>query len=157
MVLAVLLVAIAAMGVGLGFASGAVPFPFFPVAGTITITDSGYPPSGCTLVASNPYGSLYVSTDAKAGDPICLSASLNDSPEVYLEVTTLKGAVVHSPVACMAALPPPRAGVPPPTGSSCTAYWNTSNATKPGTYRLIAGADSSAPIDLTANFTIAAR
>jgi hypothetical protein len=120
---------------------------------TITVTIGQPPPcGGCELVDSNSNGSLYVSTDARAGDDVCMAASLNYSDEVYLSVTNSAGTLVFSPPACVAG--------GPSQGDGCMVGWDTSspdlqgNPIEPGTYRLTASDSQSAPVVLEANFTL---
>jgi len=122
---------------------------------TITVTNGQFPPCGCTLVDSNSNGSLYVSTNAKVGDIVCITASLDNSSGVSLSVTNSTGSVVFSTGTCIAST---TAGAPPPTGISCTAYWDTSkpdpqgNPIESGTYLLIASVSSA--VVLEAEFTL---
>jgi hypothetical protein len=127
-------------------------------SGNVTITVTAeFPPCGCTLVDSNANGSLYVSSNAKVGDNVCISASLDNSASVYLSVMNPDGSVVFSAGTCVASPPP---GASPPTGDSCTAYWNTANPgsqvnpIKPGTYLLAASDYEGSAIAIEANFTL---
>jgi len=90
--------------------------------GTITETvgNSG-PPCGCVLVDSTSSGTLYVSSNPKVGDNVCVQASLNDSPQVYLSITNSIGSVVFSGLCVATGV----TGAPAPTGDTCTAFWNT--------------------------------
>jgi hypothetical protein len=121
-----------------------------------TITASAqFPPCGCTLVDSNSSGSLYVSTNAKAGDLVCIAASLDNSSGVSFSVKNSTGNVVFSTVTCVAS---PSPGAPPPTGVSCSAFWDTSNPDPQGnpvgsgSYLLTASAGSE--VVLEAQFTL---
>jgi hypothetical protein len=126
---------------------------------TITETAGQIPPQGCTLVASNENGSLYVSTSAQVGDVVCMTASLNHSSEVYLAILSAAGKLVFSPGACVATGGTGTA-TSTLTGDTCTAYWNTASpdvqggAIKPGTYLLVASDCDGAPPALEANFTL---
>ena len=72
-------------------------------SGNITIIETaGQLPCGCVLVDSNGSGSLYVSTNSKVGNYVCITGSLNNSPEVYLSVANSTGSIVFSPPACIA-------------------------------------------------------
>jgi hypothetical protein len=123
---------------------------------TVTVTAGQFPPCGCSLVDSNSNGSLYVSTSAKVGDNVCITASLNNSPQVNLSVKNSIGVVLFSGT-CVASQPP---GASPPTGDTCTAYWNTANPDprgnpiEPGTYLLVASDYQSSPAVLEANLTL---
>jgi hypothetical protein len=125
-------------------------------AANVTATvGSSTPPCGCALVDSNSNGSLYVSPNPKIGDNVCVDASLIDSAQISLSITNSTGSVVFSTV-CVATPPP---GAPPPTGDTCTAFWNTANPDPegnviyPGTYHLVAKG-SSATAQLEASFTL---
>ncbi len=129
-----------------------------PPGGTKNVTITAqFPPCDCALVQSNSNGSLFVSTNARVGDNVCLTASLNNSATVYLAVENSAGKLVYSPGMCAAT---GRPGAPPPTGDTCTAYWDTTrpdtqgNPIGPGTYHLIASSYEGAPISLQANFTL---
>jgi hypothetical protein len=120
---------------------------------TVTATAGQFPPCGCTLVDSNSNGSLYVSTTAEVGDVVCITASLDNSSEVYLSVANSTGSVVFSPVACIAG--------GPSAGDTCTAYWDTAQPSPqgspigPGVYRVMASDYQGSPVVLEANFTLA--
>ncbi len=126
---------------------------------TITETAGQMPPQGCTLVASNSNGSLYVSTSAQVGENVCMTASLNYSSEVYLAILSAAGKAVFSPGACVATGGTGTA-TSTPTGDTCTAYWNTAGpdvqggAIQPGTFLLVASDYDGAPPALEANFTL---
>lgn len=128
----------------------AVPAPESGNTTTITVTAGQFPPCGCTLVDSNSNGSLYVSTNSEVGDDVCMTASLDNASGVSLSVTNSTGSVVFSTGACIASTPP---GGPPPTGISCTAYWDTSkpdpqgNPIESGTYLLIASVGSAVVLE----------
>jgi hypothetical protein len=122
----------------------------------VTITETaGQTPCGCALADSNSYGSLYVSSDSRVGDYVCMRASLNDSPQVYLSIKDSAGSVVFSG-SCVASGAP---GAPSPTGDTCTAYWDTAspdpqgNTIGPGTY-LLTASDYQGAVVLEANFTL---
>jgi hypothetical protein len=84
---------------------------------TITVTAGQFPPCGCVLVDSNSNGSLYVSSNAKVGDNVCITASLNHSPQVNLSVENSTGSVVFSGT-CITSKPQ---GAHSLTGVTCTA------------------------------------
>lgn len=125
---------------------------------TVTITETAgqFPPCGCALADSNSDGTLYVSTNTIVGDNVCMTASLEHSAGVYLRVTNATGSLVFS--GNCVALPPP--GAPPPTGDTCTAYWDTAkpdpqgNPIEPGSYRLIASGGEGSQALLEANFSL---
>jgi hypothetical protein len=109
------------------------------------------------LVASNSHGALYVSTNAIVGDQVYLQASLNDSDTVALTVTNSTGSVVFQTGICVGGA---EFAVPPSTGVSCGADWDTAapdpqgNPITPGTYTLAATDIQGSPIVLEANFTL---
>lgn len=123
---------------------------------TVTVTAGQFPPCGCALVDSNSNGSLYVSTNSKVGDIVCITAALNNSPQVYLSITNSAGGVVFSGSCVASQLP----GAPSPKGDTCAAYWDTSkpdlqgNPIEPGTYHLIASDYEGSPVVLETNFTL---
>jgi hypothetical protein len=112
--------------------------------------------SNVTLEDSNSNGSLYVSSNAEVGDSMCMTASLNDSPQVHLSIINSSGNVMFSG-SCVATPPP---GAPPPTGDTCTAYWDTAspdpqgNPIEPGAYRLTVSDFEGSPEVLETNFTL---
>jgi hypothetical protein len=116
------------------------------------LTASG-PPCGCVLVVSNSNGTLYLSPNPKAGDDVCIQATLADSAQVVLKVTDSAGSVVFSDQ-CAAT-----GGAGPSNGDTCLSLWNTANpdlqgkAVEPGVYLLVA-TGSSGGVQLEANLTL---
>ena len=123
---------------------------------TVTIT-AQFPPCGCALADSNSNGWLYVSTSAKVGDNVCISAGLSNSDTVGFSVTNAAGVVVYSLSLCTHSHAP---GAPSRPGISCTTYWDTTNPDPqgrpigPGTYLLTASYFRGSATLLAANFTL---
>jgi hypothetical protein len=113
-----------------------------------------WPSCGCVLVDSTSYGSLYVQSNPKVGDNVCIAASINGTSSVSFTITSSTGSTMFSGL-CVAT-----GGIngnPPVTGDSCLAFWNTANPDPQGnpvvagTYDLVAVGSSAT---LEANFTL---
>jgi len=131
---------------------------------TVTQTANEWPSCDCALVASNSQGMLYVSTDAKVGDDVCLAASVNGSDTVGFTITNSTGNVVFQSIGCVSS---GGIGASPPTGVSCETDWDTAapgesggvvtvgtGAITAGTYTLAATYGLGSPAVLQANFTL---
>lgn len=144
--------------------SECAPSPGHTGNSSYTVTETGWPGCDCALVASNSQGMLYVSTNAKVGDDVCLAASLYDSDTVAFTITNSTGSLVLQTAPCIALGAP---GTPSPTGDSCETDWNTAapgesggvvtvgmGAVTAGNYSLAAGDGTGSASVLEANFTL---
>jgi hypothetical protein len=134
---------------------------------TITQTVGQWPGCDCALVASNSQGALYVSTNAKVGDDVCLAASLNGSDIAAFTITNSTGSVVLQTIGCVSS---GGLGASPSNGISCETDWDTAAPTESGgaiavgtgpvttgTYTLAATEGQGSPAVLQANFTLLAN
>jgi hypothetical protein len=115
---------------------------------------TAWPPCGCALVDSTPSGSLYVQSDPKVGDNVCVAASMNGTSSIAFTITNSTGSTVFSEGCVVLGN---LGGSKSVTGDSCLAFWDTANPdtqgnpVATGTYHLVAVGSSSA---LEANFSL---
>jgi hypothetical protein len=112
-----------------------------------------WPSCGCALVDSTSSGSLYVQSNLKVGDDVCIAAAMNGTSSVSFTITNSTGSRMFTGVCAATG----GMGNQPVTGDSCLALWNTAqpdprgNPIQPGDYELTAIGDSQS---LRANFTL---